>query len=673
MLPASLPDREYHQDVLRWMNAALEEGLQANQAEFNYSKIGAAIDAIMGVDEPRVRSKRLSRARINKVQKIALEMRSMLTDIKPFWEYKANCKRYEKQAEILGKLAKHWYLSRGIDQVFRDAIDWVMVAGTGYIHLYWNPDIPGPSDPSGRQTIGNIDARAEDPRDVIPIRFNGDKRSVQNCLGVIIRRERLTSWLKNFYGERAEHIEHDRIGYEKESPSARHLRDLKSEVMGNSQGPFGEYLFGGQPHQKISGPAPVTDEFTAYIHDFSLNKTGKAKEMGPFDDVEDELTGETKREPRYSWCYIAQPNERLYPFGRRIVFTRYGVLDDGPSHFHSGFFPICKMTLDSWAWSWMGTSPIQPLLSLQRAVDEVVRAIQDHIGRTAEPGLRYDKNALPTAAARKLNMRAPAAKIGHNSHAGKPVEPLYEPELSRAIPEWLKFLLDSMDDLSGVQALKQLAQLNQVPSTETIDKIVESMTPLVRARSRSMEFFMREFAMQLASMLMQHYTLDLRLRIGGADFVTPEDWDYKAGDMLPDYINDDDYEDVDDGEGGRTWRVKPSALDRGPAPDYIRNREFLRFLSFEVAPGTLLDAATITKKLLYLQLARMGLCDHWTLLEVLQVPNVGHPPEWATDITLRLQAERAMGLGIMASTVGRPPTAQAMPSMTSSGAISESG
>jgi hypothetical protein len=673
VLPRELPDREYHQGVLEWMNFALDEGLAANQAQFNYDRIGTIIDSIMGVDELRVRSPKLSRARINRVQKIALEMRSMLTDIKPFWEYKANCKRYEKQAEVLGKLARHWYLSRGIDQVFRDSIDYVLAAGTGYIHLYWNPDIPGPSDPTGRQTIGDIDARAEDPRDVIPIRFNGDKRSVQNCRGVIIRRERPTSWIKQVYGEKASKVESDRTGYEKESPSQRRLREAKAEVMGNSKGPYGEFLFGGAPAQKISGPVPVTDEFTCYIHDFSVNKSSKAKEMGEFVDVRDESGAVVAREPKFSWCYVVQSGERLYPFGRRIIFTRYGVLEDGPSHFHSGMFPVCKVTLDSWAWSWMGSSPIQPLLSLQRSVDDTARVIQDYIARVGEPGSRYDRNALPAGLARKLNTRAPGMKVAHNAHAGKPFELLAEPPLAPTVPEWLKFLLDSMDELSGIAALKNLSQLNQIPSTETIDKIIESMTPLVRARSRALEHFIREFAMMLASIIMQHYTLDLRLRILGADGVTPEDFNYRAGDMLPDYINDDDYEDVPDGQGGVVTRVRPEVMQRGPSPDFIRNREFLRFLSFEVAPGTLLDAATITKKLLYLQLARMGLVDHWTLLEVMQVPNVGNPPEWATDITLRLQAEKMMGLGILASTVGRPPTAQAMPSMTPSGAISESG
>ena len=667
MIPRDLPNAEYHSGVLEWMNAALEEGLAAQRSQPGHSLIGATIDAIMGTDEPRILSPKLSHGRINKIQKIALEMRSMLTDIKPFWQYEANCKRYEKQAEIFGKLSKHWYLTRGIDQVFKDAIDYVLAAGSGYIHFFWNSEIPGMSGPDGNPTIGDIDCRAEDPRDVIPIRPSGDKRNLQSCRGVIVRRERPASVMKARYPAMADYLQADRQGYEKESPSARRMRDAQMDVMAGA-GPFHAQLFGdlagGAPHQKIDGPVPVTDEFTAYLHDFTLNRESKPRKMGSWIKVRGEDGRETL-EPEFSWCYESLPGKPLYPFGRRIVFTRYGVIDDGPSHFHMNRFPLCKLTPDSWAWATMGSSSMQLLLPMQRMVDENVRVIQDHIARIGRPGLRYDKNSLPAALARKLDMRRDGVKIGHNPNAGRPVEAIFEPPLDPTVPNWLTFLLDTMDDLAGVTALKQLSSLNQIPSTETIDKMLEAMTPLVRARSQSLETFIREFAMMFASMVMQFYTLELRLRIGGAEMVTPEDWNYRPGDLVPDFIDDADYDE--------RGNVSSEARERGPSPDYIRNREFIRFFSFIVAPGTLLDAATITKKLLYLQLARMGLVDHWTLLEILQVPNVGKPPDWATDITKRLQAERLMGLGIIASTVGRPPSGGAMPSLMPSGGISESG
>lgn len=667
-LPRDLPNAEYHDKVLEFMNAWLEEGIAANKAEYNYDKIGAIIDAIMGCDEPRVISKLLSQGRLNRLQKIALELRSMLTDIKPFWEYEANSRRYEKQAEIFGKLAKNWYLQRGVDQTFRDAIDYVLAAGTGYVHFFWNPDLPGPPGKDGLPTQGDIDCRAEDPRDVILLRRNGDRRSVQGCRGVLIRRERPTSWLRDQNPKLAEFIKPDREGFEKESPSQRRYREAATMTMAD-KGPHYERLFGGPPENRMAGPAPVTDEFTAYLHDFQVHKGKTPVEMGEFEDGIDEM-GNPTREPKYSWCYVVQPGERLYPFGRRIVFCRYGVLSDGPDHFFMPFHPVAKMTLDTWAWSWLGSAPLQALLPLQREVDETVRTIQNYIRRINRRDMRFDKNAVPSAMARRL--QNPTARevggmaIATNPGASqKPIEYFDQPELSRVIPEWLKLLLEQMDDVSGVSALRSLSELGQMPSTETIDKIVESMTPLVKARSRSMEVFIREFAMMLASIFMQHYTLEMRLRILGPSGAVQEDWDYKPADLMPAYIRESDFTE----EGGLTQE----ALIRGPEPDYIRNREFLRYFNYNVAPGSLLDYATITKKLMYLQLSRMGLIDHWTLLEVLQIPNVGSPPDWATDITTRLQAEAMMGLGMMASTAGRPPTAQAMPSMTSEGHISESG
>jgi len=75
-------------------------------------------------------------------------------------------------------------------------------------------------------------------------------------------------------------------------------------------------------------------------------------------------------------------------------------------------------------------------------------------------------------------------------------------------------------------------------------------------------------------------------------------------------------------------------------------------------PGSLLAASEIQRKLMYLQLSRAGLIDHWTLLDVLGVPNVGTPPSGANTITERLMEEMNMGLGMNESTVGRKASAK---------------
>lgn len=673
---SSAPDSpglaEHEQAVMDWISHAIQEGVSQNRAEHSYDHIGEAIDAIMGIDEPRIRSPKLSRARFNKLQKIALELRALLTDIKPFWTYSTNAARYERQADIFGKLSKSWFLRRGIDQVFRDAIDYVLVAGTGYIHLFYNPDIPGPTDrDTGIVTQGDIDAVAEDPRDCGMIRFQGgDKRTMQNARGAWVRRERPIDYFPRVYGKAAcANLKIDRYGYEKESPSAKRLREAEEALM--SEGAPNAALFGGAPMQAIGGRIPVTDEFTVYLHDFSTNDSKVAKEMGLWADDPDEPG---QRMPASPWSYLAEPGARLYPFGRRIVATRYGVLEDGPGQLHHGMLPICKVTLDTWAWARWGTSPIHPLLSLQRDADETMRAIQDHIRRAAKRNFIYDKKAISPNLAKGFNTRLSGMQLGVNPglEPSKAFQIVQEPPLDAAIPAHLKMLLDSMDELSGVANLRGLAELNQMPSGDTIEQLIQAMTPLVRARSRSLEVFIREFAMMLASMFMQFYPLELRLRLLGADGMTWEDWDYKSGDLMPDYIRDEDYETVELPGGGKHSRIKSAAYQRGPDPEHVRNKQFLQYFNFDVAEGTLLDVATTSKRMFYLQGARMGLIDHWTLLEVWGVPNVGKPPSWATDITSRLQAEAILGLGMLASTAGRKPSGQAPPSFTNTGAIAES-
>lgn len=176
---------------------------------------------------------------------------------------------------------------------------------------------------------------------------------------------------------------------------------------------------------------------------------------------------------------------------------------------------------------------------------------------------------------------------------------------------------------------------------------------------------MTEFAMMTASNICQFYSLPMRLAILGPGGMTFEDYDFDPGSLVPDYIHPEDYNNFGD--------ITPEALLRGPRPRYDRAREFLKQFTYHIAPGSLLASSEVTRKLLYLQLARAGLIDHWTLLEVLGVPLVGDPPEGCDTITKRLIAEQQMGLGAAVNPVGRKASGQQMPQMRPSGVISESG
>jgi hypothetical protein len=147
--------------TIAWLQEAVTESEAFLAAQPGYEQISAAIDSIMSQDELARKADGksiLSSTRTNRVAKIAEDLAALMTDTKPFWDYSVANRRFEQHAQIYGKLATFWYQRRNIDLRLADAIKYYVVGGTGYLHLFWNPDIE------------DIDATAIDPRNVLPIR-----------------------------------------------------------------------------------------------------------------------------------------------------------------------------------------------------------------------------------------------------------------------------------------------------------------------------------------------------------------------------------------------------------------------------------------------------------------------------------------------------------------------
>src|SRR5213078_618479 len=71
----------------------------------------------------------------------------------------------------------------------------------------------------------------------------------------------------------------------------------------------------------------------------------------------------------------------------------------------------------------------------------------------------------------------------------------------------------------------------------------------------------------------------------------------------------------------------------GYHPELDSNRDqkdraqfFLQLFTFYVTPNSLLALNAKSEQMKYVQLARAGLCDRWTLWERLEVANAGSPP-----------------------------------------------
>ena len=624
-------EQQHLNKVLGWANDALAEGESFLKSQIGYNNISTCIDYIMGDYSRDMLPGSFSKLIDNRFGKIALDFAGAMTDIKPFWQYSTNNKRFEQQGVLGNKITKHWWTSRLIDLKFADCIKYAEVAGSGFAHLYYN------------EALGDNDCIPEDPRDCLPIR-PPNNISVQDALGLIVRRERPLNYLRDKYPRQ---WARGLIKADRDMAAATMEKITRAQNMMQRMG-FSGFMqnlwasLGGKPaaHMVI----PSADVFTLHLHDNHRNE-GSSRVW----------VGEGTPEKHPNWSYWVEPGDLLYPRGRSITFTRTCVLRDGPNIYWHGLFPLVKIPLDPWPWTWLGKPPLMDILSLQDELHRLMRGVADHNQKVFRPDLIADKNALSRSAMAAIDTRKAGLKLRTNPVAGKAAELQYANPLDPSVQAAILDLRDEMDKISGVRDMQQFMNLGQIPSTETVEKILEAMSPAIRMRSRVLEASLREFAMMTLSNTFQFYTLEDRLAILGDEGMTFEDADNDPGTMIPAYMSQEDQRDGKD-------------VDR-----HIRARWFLKQFTYDIAPGSLLSASEVTEKLLYIQLMRAGLMDIWTLYEKLGIPNVGKPPNGEITITDRLMAMNQMGLTPAVSTTGRKASGETMPKMKpSTGGVTES-
>ena len=473
--------------ILNWLNEKKDEGEAFLAAQPGWAQIQKSIDAVMSIDNsplgastPGAASRTsLSRTRTNRIAKIAEDIAALMTDTKPFWDYAVANRRFEQHAEIYGKLATFWYQRRNIDLRLADAIKYYIVAGTGYVHLFYNPDIE------------DMDVVAEDPRNVIPIDPTGYE-SLESCRGVIVKKKIPVSYIRDKFGV-----------------------DVKAEVDGSTTtllqkaydtaaqivGPIWASKRNGDGASNALPRIPTVWLYTAYLKDTRCNTkkdlgdkfTGGPIKVGQF------TTDESGEEvPADNWSYVVKPGDPLYPNRRMIQWVGSQKLVDQPSIYWHGQFPLIKITLNPQPFTWLGKAPVWDLLPLQGSLNDLLRVVDDHAAQVAQPGAIMDKTNVSKSTAQSFNTRAAGYKLWQNPLAGKGIQVVNPPPLDQAIWEHIKWIQQEMKELSGIVDMSEMFGMGQIPSNSTVDSIMRAMTPAIRFRSRIMEAFTRTFAEQLA-------------------------------------------------------------------------------------------------------------------------------------------------------------------------------
>ncbi len=628
----------YTQALLKYIDAVITEGEGVLKAEPLYGEMDNAIAFIMGDQLDPHRPEGLSQIVDNKTKKCILESVSALTDIHPLFGFKTFNPQFQSQADVLGKLARSWWVNTFADLQLAHVIRYSAGLGTGYVKVDW--------DASAASGQGDIVLNPWDPRDVLPIRPTYSQ-SIQSWEGVILRRAMTINEL------RARYPDHLGSLVDENDPSYltrawTRARQLLSKIVGPSTV---DVLNQSSPRNKPNR-VPTATVHEIYLKDRSLSIYNYPVTMG---------------DPDTDWSYTVYPvgydvpnddgtthkatraESRLYPRGRYIIATKHCILYDGPNPYWHGMFPVARLQLDPWPWCLLSPGLAQDLMPIQKLINEIVNGIMDHTRKVLRPAVKANKKSIPDSMWNRIDTRIAGLKMRTNPAAGAELEFVSPEALDQSVMKLLEFAIAEIDNLSGTANLTALTSLQQMPGADSIERLMEALTPLLRMKGRLLEAFLREMGEMVKANFFQFYNMPRRVAMLGEQGVDFSDFDFDPGTMVPSMSKGDEnyIPQLDKGKS------------RGERAQWHHNK-----FAFTITPNSLLAISQISRKLLYLQLRAKDptLVDRWTLYEVLEIPNGGSPPGAAITITDRVREEMTM-FPPPDPPEGRPPTYQSPPQM----------
>jgi hypothetical protein len=600
------PDR-----ILGWIREAEQEGIAFLKGNRAYEDIDKGIDIIAGLDDdPAPES--LSNVYSNRLKRQLREVVATLSNLRPLWGYSTDNEAFKDSAQVLNQLVYSWWLGTFADRSIRQAMQWACVS-TGWISPTWDPDFWY----FGR---GDIALQVYGPRDVLPIQMGKDL-DIQRAYAAIIQQEVPLFKVCQAFPEMQDLIKADH-----NSPSW--FKQRLRKAVPRFVSPVANSLFGEKETTTTSGP--TCDIFDCYIQDLSINKTGKPIRMGltgsPWEyqvpylgqeiaaDIDSAGNVISTRQARHADCM-------LYPLRRRIRATRNAVLYDGPSEWWHGKVPLIKFTVDDWPNEFLGFGLVRDVYSLQCSYNKVLRAMEDAVEKSLRPDVYYDPNLVDRGEVKRYDPRMGRRKIPMNFQMGKGFEVQPPPEIPQYAPAHLVFIQQEIDHMLAIRDMQNLAKANQIPSAESIDRILEMAGPLVTDISRGMERSLRDLGEMVKCLFYEFYTEVRKVKVMGASGLEERDFIFSPDTLIPESFRSTIY----------ASEVIPQNLARA--------KKNMNGCLFHITPNSLHQIQQMTRKLLYLQLWRDGRypIDPETVAEALDIPNFGTLPGDATDVLTRWQ------------------------------------
>lgn len=575
------------------------------QAQPAFGDIPKAIDILSG--RP-VESLSETRSGINtaRLKRDAREVIGTLANIRPFWGYSSDVSAYSTSATMMNKVARAVYLESFFDRSLKGALQYAMATGDGYIWTKYSRSRYGRGE-------GRIKFDYLGSLDVLPVQMPRDN-DIQEAYLVTI-----CDLLPVARAHAMFPLFQDKL-----KPLAK--RKYRGSVAAQQRYSLAErFKFGSARRDNFM--ELYSEVNYQYILDNSINTTGVELPMGqegtswfykvPYIGqpitLRDPLTGESySRAARAEDCYI-------YPYRRVMIFCEEALMYDGPAWDWHGDLPLDRISMDRWPWEGVGQVLLRDGYEYQYAINQLERSAQTVANARLRPGLTYDigsGGSVNTQTAEGLDPFAPDVRVGIDSSGGsdKPAFQPILPENLMEVPQWFFALMDhynqGLDYQLGLKDITALAKLRANADSDSLEKMMDVMGPIVQDISRDMEQPIQGIGNKMKYLILQYMTSQRIMQYVGEDGMEPAVFDYDPESMIPSHMP---YEST-----------KASAGDESEVDKITRARHFAKNLRFTITPYSIHEILQMSRKLAMIQLKKEGVwISSQTVAEAFNVPNYG--------------------------------------------------
>jgi hypothetical protein len=552
----------------------------------SWQEIPRAYD-ILSFDNTPMKVSGYSTVSINRIKRNFRDLVATISNLKPTGEAVTHSDAAKNSVWRLNQMKRIWWRKTFQDRKYREACQYACGLGTGYIEPWWDPNFYGP----GR---GEISCKVGGPSSVLPVMLTEDN-DIQKAYAVTIPEQIPLHLVLANYPAYAHVIEPSR-GFpgwiQKAWDKARSSAGTANGVVGNL----------ATPQRSMGREMPMVDVFTTYIMDPSVNNTGRPIPMG---------------DPGTSWYYVVpfigqeipsgyrdnrgqmimkradHLDARLFPLRRRAIWTDTCILKDGTSPYLHGRVPRVQIRFDDYPWDFLGTSIIHDTWRIQKAENQMWRAVIDSVLVRLQPPLKYDPNVLDPTAMGRINTRIPGQTVQAALGMGDPVSPLL-PVQFWDVPQWviqvLGLLKNEIDELSVVKDMMAITKAKQIPSADSIEKIMEQAGPVVQDIARGGEVACQQFDELFYPMALQFWPAGKVFQELGEEGAVKEMYDFNPGELIPSHLPNEDK------------NAGPSIYDK-----WERARWFVEQLSYDIEPYSQAQVSRIGRNLTLLQAKKAGL------------------------------------------------------------------